>query len=161
MTQDRKFALLRIAFGFAWAVDAYFKWTPAIREHIVDVLTQAQSGQPAWEVAWIQLWVHIAGINPLLFGTLVACAETALALALIFGVFSRLTLWAGLIFSILVWSAPQGFGGPYVPGTTDIDSGVIYAFVFVALILGRAWRHYGIHSLFAREDLAEHQTPAR
>ncbi|MEI7719818.1 MAG: hypothetical protein WCI89_01240 [bacterium] len=142
MTQEKRFALLRIVFGFAWAVDAALKWAPAVRENIVSVLTQAQDGQPAFEVAWINVWVHIANINPLLFGTLIACLETALALSLIFGIFSRAALWCGLAFSLLVWSVPQGFGGPYTSGATDIDSGIIYVFVFTALIIGRAWRHY-------------------
>ena len=146
MTQEKKFALLRIAFGLVWAVDAAFKWLPAVRGNIVGVLAQALDGQPAWEAAWIHVWVNIANYNPALFGTGIAVVETLLALALIFGIFPRLALWCGLLFALLVWSVPQGFGGPYAADSTDIDSGLIYALVFVALILGNAWRSLSLSS---------------
>ena len=32
-------------------------------------------------------------------------------------------------------SVPEGFGGPYGPGSTDIGTGIIYSFVFLALIM--------------------------
>ena len=150
MTQEKKFALLRIAFGFVWAVDAYFKWQPAIRGNIIGVLTQAADGQPAWEAAWIHLWVNVANINPMLFGTGIAVIETLLAIALIFGIFPRIALWCGLLFALMVWSVPQGFGGPYASDTTDIDSGLIYALVFVALILGNAWREFALGTKFLK-----------
>lgn len=150
MNQDKQFALLRILFGFAWAFDAYFKWSPAIRYNIIGVLTQAADGQPAWEQAWIQVWVHIASINPSLFGLLVALIETALAAALIFGIMPRTALWCGLIFSLFVWSVPQGFGGPYAPDSTDIDSGIIYALTFAGLIMGKGWKEYALGTSVAR-----------
>lgn len=86
------------------------------------------------------MWVHVAQINPLTFGMLIALVETAVALSLITGVFSRSAIPAGLAFALLIWSVPQGFGGPYAADTTDIDSGVIYAMVFAALWIGSAWR---------------------
>ena len=147
MNREKRFALVRILFGFVWAVDAGLKWVPEIRLHIVDVLAQTQVGQPALEYAWIQLWVNIAGMHPLFFGTGIALVETALALSLITGVFSRAALYCGVVFSFLVWSVPQGFGGPYGPGSTDIDSGSIYLFVFVLLILGSAWQRYNLQPL--------------
>lgn len=140
MKQESYFGALRVAFGFAWAADAYLKWSPAIRGDIITVLTQAQQGQPAWEQAWINVWVHVAQINPLAFGTLIALVETALALSLITGVLSRWAIPAGFAFALLIWSVPQGFGGPYAPDTTDIDSGIIYALMFAALWVGSAWK---------------------
>lgn len=150
MTKDKKFAVLRIGFGLIWAVDAFFKWSPAIRDNIIGVLTQTAKGQPAWEASWIQLWVHVASINPPLFGILVALVETALAAALIFGIFPRIALWCGFLFILFVWSVPQGFGGPYAAGATDIDSGLIYALVFIALIIGHGWREYALGTSLAK-----------
>ena len=35
-----------------------------------------------------------------------------------------------------MWSVAEGFGGPYVPGTsTDVGSAIIYSLVFLALLL--------------------------
>ena len=147
---EHKFALLRIAFGFVWAVDAYFKWLPEVRYHIVDVLTQAQVGQPMWEQVWIGWWAHLASLDPTLFGTGIAVIETMLALSLITGVFSRAAKYCGVLFALMIWSVPQGFGGPYAPGTTDIDSGIIYVFLFIALIVGHAWRRYNVLNLFKK-----------
>ena len=99
---ERSFGVLRIVFGIVWAIDAAFKWSPAIRDNIVSVLQQAQDGQPAWEQAWINVWVHIAQINPEYFGILIALVETALALSLITGVLSRWALIAGVPFALLI-----------------------------------------------------------
>lgn len=150
MSKEKGFSVVRILFGLVWAVDAVFKWGPEIHLHIIDVLTQAQAGQPAFEWAWIQLWVQVASLNPVLFGTLIAILETMLALSLITGVFSHAALYCGVLFSFLIWSVPQGLGGPYTPGSMDVDSGIIYLLLFVALILGGAWRAYNMESLVWR-----------
>jgi uncharacterized membrane protein YphA (DoxX/SURF4 family) len=152
MNKDTGFAIVRILFGLAWAVDAAFKWMPAIRLNIIDVLTQAQAGQPALESAWIGLWVHMANFNPVAFGTLIAVVETLLALSLITGVFSKAAMYCGTLFALLIWSVPQGFGGPYDAGSTDIDSGGIYFLLFVALILGESWKRYTLETLFLKRS---------
>ena len=41
----------------------------------------------------------------------------------------------GMVYSLVLWSVPEGFGGPYGPTSTDIGTAIIYAFVFLALIL--------------------------
>lgn len=145
---NTKFGLVRVVFGLVWGVDAILKWAPQIRGDILTVLAQAQDGQPAWEQAWIHLWVSIASIDPMLFGTFIALVETALALSLITGIASRYALYCGAVFSLIIWSVPQGFGGPYAWGSTDIDSGFVYFLVFVALILGQAWRSYSLSEKF-------------
>lgn len=150
MTQEKKFAIVRIIFGLVWAVDATLKWMPEVRLHILDVLTQAQQGQPAFEYAWIGFWAHIASFQPVLFGTAIATIETMLAISLITGVCSRLAIILGIPFMAMIWSVPQGFGGPYAPGTTDIDSGFIYLLVFVTLLLGRAWSALSLQNLFKK-----------
>jgi nitrite reductase (NO-forming) len=64
------------------------------------------------------------------------------------------------VFALFIWSIPEGFGGPFVPGATDVGAGLVYVLVFATLIvmdhtLGRspysvdyylerlfpAWRH--------------------
>jgi nitrite reductase (NO-forming) len=35
---------------------------------------------------------------------------------------------------LLVWGVPEGFGGPYSSGATDIGTGIIYALLFAALL---------------------------
>jgi hypothetical protein len=34
---------------------------------------------------------------------------------------------------LLVWAVGEGFGGPYVSGSTDIGTGIIYTLLFLTL----------------------------
>ncbi len=77
-------------------------------------------------------------MNPALFLYVVAVSETLLGLALILGVVRKPAYLAGIALSLLIWSVPEGFGGPYGPGSTDIGTGIIYAFVFVFLLIVNA-----------------------
>lgn len=47
----------------------------------------------------------------------------------------RFTYLVGAIFSLLIWSTAEGFGGPYTAGATNLGPALVYALVFVALIL--------------------------
>ena len=58
-----------------------------------------------------------------------------LGLALIFGFIKKIAYSLGIVLSLLIWSIPEGFGGPYGPSSTDVGTAVIYAIVFIALIL--------------------------
>ncbi|MGH8213641.1 MAG: multicopper oxidase domain-containing protein, partial [Rhodanobacteraceae bacterium] len=42
---------------------------------------------------------------------------------------------AGALFSLLIWSTAEGFGGPYTVGATNMGAGIIYVLVFIALIV--------------------------
>ncbi len=151
MKSESKFALLRITFGCVWAIDAWFKWQPAFLNGLVDILKSMLSGQQVWVQAWINLWIHIVNFNPHLFAVLIAVTETIIAFCLIFGFFTRLGLAISVIFSLLIWSIAEGFGGPYIAGSTDIGCAIIYAFVAIALWLGVSWRMYSIDSLLQKK----------
>jgi thiosulfate dehydrogenase [quinone] large subunit len=140
MKNQKGFTILRIAFGFVWAIDAYFKWQPAFQHGLVGMLTSMLSGQPLWVQSWITLWIHIVSINPSLFAMLIAIIETIIALGLIFNMCTKYMLIVSIAFSVLIWSIAEGFGGPYIAGCTDIGCAVIYAFVAVALLLGQSWK---------------------
>ena len=73
-----------------------------------------------------------------------AVAETAIALALILGVFMNLTSVLGVLLTVVIWSTAEGFGGPYQAGSTDIGAAVIYALVFAGLFLSSAGLYFGL-----------------
>ena len=136
--------LLRILFGIVWGIDAWFKWQPDFVNNFKDYLSSAQQGQP-WPVHhWIGFWVNTVGIDPTVFAYLVAVAETAIAIALILGVFMNLTSVIGVLLTIVIWSTAEGFGGPYQAGSTDIGAAIIYALVFAGLYLSSAGLYYGL-----------------
>jgi thiosulfate dehydrogenase (quinone) large subunit len=70
--------------------------------------------------------------------------ETAIAICLILGVFGNLTNISGFLLSIMIWSTAEGFGGPYMPGSTDIGTAIIYAVTFVGLFLSSSGLYLGV-----------------
>lgn len=60
--------------------------------------------------------------------------ETLIAAALIFGVARKLTYVSAIIFSLLIWSTAERFGGPYTSGASDVGTSIIYAVVFASLL---------------------------
>jgi uncharacterized membrane protein YphA (DoxX/SURF4 family) len=136
--------VLRITFGIVWAIDAWFKWQPDFINNFSTYLSGAQDGQP-WPVHhWIGFWVNVVNIDPHVFAHAVAVGETAIALALILGVFSNLSSVAGILLAIVIWSTAEGFGGPYKAGSTDIGAAIIYVLVFAGLFLSRAGVYLGL-----------------
>ncbi len=136
--------LVRIAFGVIWAIDAQFKWRPSFIDGLASYLSGAMEGQPHLVQDWIHFWVDVVNVNPTAFAYFVATAEAALALALILGLFSNLAYLGGSILAFVIWSTAEGFGGPYVAGSTDIGAAIIYVFVFALLYLTQAGRYLGL-----------------
>jgi thiosulfate dehydrogenase (quinone) large subunit len=142
-----RIGILRIAFGLIWGIDAWLKWQPAFQNTFVDQVSAAKDGQPALIQQWISFWSAFVSVNPLLFARLEASTETALAIFLVFGVFSNLTSVVGMFLSLGIWAVPEGFGGPYVPGhSTDVGTALPYAMLFALLLMTSAGRYYGLDS---------------
>ena len=137
----------RIAFGLVWAIDAAFKWQPAFQKGFVSYLAGALGGQPALVKEWIGFWVDIVKVDPHVFALIVAGAETALAVALILGVFSNIAYLGGVMLAFVIWSTAEGFGGPYKAGSTDIGASIIYFLMFVGLFLSQSGLYLGIDRL--------------
>jgi nitrite reductase (NO-forming) len=126
---------VRTAFGLIWAVDTYFKFQPGFLTGYLDIIKGAASGQPAWLAPWFNFWVNTISINPDFFAWSTRIIEAVLALGLLFGLGRKWIYVLGAAFTFIIWSVPQGLGGPYAPGKVDIDSGLIYMLVFVSLIV--------------------------
>ena len=136
--------ILRIIFGLVWAIDAWFKWEPSFIQKFADYLAGALDGQPPDVVAWINFWINVVKIDPHVFAHAVAIGETAIAITLILGAFSNLTYLVGIFLSVVIWTTAEGFGGPYVAGSTDIGAAIIYVLVFAGLFLANAGLYYGL-----------------
>jgi uncharacterized membrane protein YphA (DoxX/SURF4 family) len=145
--RSQAIASTRIAFGLVWAIDAYFKWQPAFQNNFVSYLQETYNGQPALIQAWLNTWIKLVSANPYLFARLVALGETGIAIGLIFGMFSNLAYAGGTLLSVVIWAVPEGFGGPYTAGATDIGTGIIYVFGFLGLFLLSAGQYYGIDKI--------------
>lgn len=126
---------LRAAFGVVVAIDAALKWRPGFAAHYVGYLQNAANGQPPWLMPWFNLWLHIVVPNARFFISATRLIETAIAIGLLLGFARRVTYLVGAIFSLLIWSTAEGFGGPYTAGATNLGPALVYALVFVAAAL--------------------------
>jgi thiosulfate dehydrogenase (quinone) large subunit len=134
---------MRILFGVVWAIDAQFKWRPAFINEFVNYLTGSLAGQPPLVKGWISLWINVVKVDPTTFAYLVAITETALAIALLLGIFSNLAFIGGGLLSLVIWSTAEGLGGPYGAGSTDIGASIIYFIVFALLFFSHAGLYLG------------------
>jgi|ERR1039458_413926 nitrite reductase (NO-forming) len=97
------------------------------------IMGEAQ-GQPAWLKWWFDFWITFQHPRAMFVAYLVAVIGTLIALALIVGFARKLTYVSTIVFSILIWSTAEGFGGPYTSGVSDIGTAIIYAVVFLGLL---------------------------
>jgi nitrite reductase (NO-forming) len=62
------------------------------------------------------------------------CAPWPKDALLIAGFARKTTYIAAIVFSLLIWSTAEGFGGPYTSGASGIGTAIIYAVVFAGLL---------------------------
>jgi len=141
---------LRVIFGLFWAADAYLKWS-LIAQGIDyrDLVSNAAEGQPSTVASWIRFWADIANSTPG-FPYAIAVAETLIATFIIIGFFTKLTSLAGIVFSFLIWSTAEAFGGVFTQGATDIGTAPLYMAMFAGLIVVRAGMQRGLDGRFLR-----------
>ena len=132
---DAAAGAVRTAFGLVWAIDAYLKFRPDFLSGYLGIIQGAAQGQPAWLTPWFTFWVNTISLSPDFFAWSTRIIETAIAISLLFGLGRKWMYLLSAIFSFIIWSVPEGLGGPYAPGATDIGTGIIYVLVFVALIV--------------------------
>lgn len=126
--------VIEVVFGIIWGIDGAFKFLPGMVQAFPNLILQASAGQPSWLSGWFSFWAHATVGNPAIFVYSVGLFELALAFSLIFGFMRKIGYAGGFVLSLLIWSVPEGFGGPYGPGSTDIGTGIIYAVVFLLLM---------------------------
>ncbi len=143
--QQKGIGITRIAFGVAWAVAAILKWQPAFISSFTDTVNGALNGQPAFIQAWISLWARLVSINPHMFAYGAALVETSLAICFLLGIFTNTASVVGILWAFIVWSVPEGFGGPYVPGqSTDIGTTFPYMLLCLFLLCVASGRYFGL-----------------
>ena len=127
--------VMRVVFGLVWLVDAAFKFQPEFAQSFSDLISSTASNQPSWLAGWFSFWASTTSTNPALFAYSIALLELFLAFCLIAGFLRKLAYTLGFFYSLILWSVPEGFGGPYGPSSTDIGTGIIYAIAFMLLLL--------------------------
>ncbi len=127
--------LMRVVFGIVWLVDGAFKFQAGESGVFVQLIQNAGMEQPSWLSPWFNFWATYVASNPAFWVNLIGTCEILLGLALIFGFTRKIAYVMGALLSLLIWAIPEGLGGPYGPSSTDIGTGIIYAMVFLALMI--------------------------
>jgi len=127
-------AAFRVIFGFVWLIDGSLKFAPGLVAKFPGMVATAGQSQPAWLGPWFSFWSTQAAAHPAFWVYSTGIVEVALAFALLFGFLRKIAYLGGVLLSLLIWAVPEGFGGPYGPGSTDLGTGVVYAVLFLALI---------------------------
>ncbi len=148
---------IRIILGIVWLIDGYLKFQPGFVDSFPDMIRAAGDGQPAWLQPWFSFWANATTGNSAAVVYTTGTLEVALGLALILGLLRKIVYFGGIVLSLFIWAVPEGFGGPYGPGSTDIGTGIIYSFVFLSLIIINAT--YG-PSKYSLDLILEKQIPA-
>lgn len=125
----------RILFGLIWLTDAFFKIQPEFVNSLPALIQAGAVSQPSWLNGWFSFWITVTKTDSFFFAFFIAFTELSLAICLIFGFMRKVGYLAGILTSLVIWSVPEGFGGPYGPTSTDIGTGIIYAMVFLFLII--------------------------
>ena len=129
----RRVEVLRLVFGLVWAIDAYLKWQPAFIDDYAKDVAEGASGQPGWLRPWFVFWRHLVKVDPHLLAYVTAGVETLIAAGLVLGFARRAVYVGGILWSIAIWTIPEGFGGSFLSGATDLGTAIMYALVFGVL----------------------------
>jgi nitrite reductase (NO-forming) len=129
----RRVELLRLVFGAVWGIDAYLKWQPSFVNAYAKNVAAGAQGQPGWLRPWFHFWRHITNQDPHLLAYATAVVETLIAAGLILGIARRTVYLGGILWSIAIWTIPEGFGGSFLAGASDIGTAIMYALVFALL----------------------------
>jgi uncharacterized membrane protein YphA (DoxX/SURF4 family) len=133
--RDWAAAAVRIIFGVIWAIDAWLKWQPGFRATFLPNMIATAGAAPHWLKWWFDFVLALERPAPAVFVYVGRTVETLLAIALILGVGRRVVYAGGALYSLLIWCTADGFGVPYRQGATDIGPGIIYAMVFLTLLV--------------------------
>ncbi len=124
-----------VIFGILWGIDGYFKFQNSLYTQIPDIVQQAGVGQPAWLGGWFSFWHGIVSYSPMLVTYGTGILELSIAIALIAGFARKIAYIGGIILGLFIWSVPEGFGGPYGPGSVTVGGGNIYAIGLLFMIV--------------------------
>jgi uncharacterized membrane protein YphA (DoxX/SURF4 family) len=125
--------LFRVVLGVVWLIDGALKFAPGFVGQFSGMITS--DGQPGWLAGWFSFWANATSGNAAFWVYSTGVLEVGLGIGLVLGLLRKVAYIGGAILSLFIWAVPEGFGGPYGPGSTDIGTGAVYALLFVALMV--------------------------
>ena len=131
-------SILRVLMGIVWMYDGFLKFYSGFAGQFLSTLQGNQSSNPSWLSGWFQFWINVTGSNQVGVVYTVGFFEMALGVALVLGFMRKLAYTGGVVLALMIWSIAEGFGGIFqviTVNTTDVGTGIMYAFALFGLIL--------------------------
>jgi uncharacterized membrane protein YphA (DoxX/SURF4 family) len=130
-------SVLRVLFGLVWVIAGALKFTSGFVNTFSAAVSNAAANSPGFLSGWYSFWQTQASSQATLIVYTVGVLELVLGIALVFGFLRKVAYFGGALLSLLIWAVPEGFGGPYQGGAggTDVGAGIVYALVFLGLIV--------------------------
>ena len=125
----------RVAFGVTELIAGVLKFQPGMADVMTQEINDVAVGQPSWLAGWFQFWGSSFGANANTIVPLVGTLEILLGVTLIAGLLQKVAYAGGIALNLMIWSVPEGFGGLFVGGGTDVGVAIIYVFVFALLLV--------------------------
>jgi len=134
--QDLAFAVMRILFGAIWAANTLLQANRSYIDHFLQSIVKRIKGQPDSVQAYLHAVIHaIQALGPQQVAIATIILNGLLAASLLTGVLLRPMARLGIVYSLFLWSTVGGLGGPYQPGATDPGTAIVYALLFLAVLL--------------------------
>src|SRR5690606_16505169 len=118
-----------------WAINAYLTWGPEFAIHYVAYLQNAEGVYPAWLLWRCNMWINLISPAPRIFISLTHIIDNIITIGYLFGLARKWTFIVGGLFSLLIWSTAEGFGGPYATGVSNLGPALVYVLLFAALLI--------------------------
>ncbi|MFI5413019.1 MAG: DoxX family membrane protein [Candidatus Lutacidiplasmatales archaeon] len=130
-------AILRVLVGAVWTVDGILKFYSGYAGQFLSQLQGTQQAAPSWLSGWFQFWVNVTQSSPTTVVYVVGVFEILIGVALLGGFMRKIAYIGGFVLALMIWAIPENFGGLYniTVNTTDIGTGILYAFAMMGLIL--------------------------
>lgn len=158
LPKNGMFSLARVAFGILWAYDALYKWQSHFLTHFLEYITSAEQSSTSWQAAYDHFWVVVStAAGPTYVAVLVALFESAMAYGLLAGHKSlRFFAPIGIGLSLVIWTVPEQFGGPYVTGVSSEPAQLFGTAIVYSLALGFVCVAYNPIEIFTKRDAIRH-----
>lgn len=127
--------IMRVIFGTFWLIDGSLKLQPGMVQAFPSLIKTVANGQPSWLQGWFSFWGTMTASNATPAVYSIAVLELGLGVFLVLGLMRKLAYIVSFFYSLVIWSVPEGFGGPYGPGSTDIGTGVVYALTSLLFLI--------------------------
>lgn len=113
--------------GLFWLIDGILELLPGTAGSFLSIVKQMAQGQPP-PIHHLVLWGYNVMLPyPIAWNDALGAAEIAVGVALLIGLWPRLTLAASILLTIPLWIWGQAFGGFLTGSATDIGAMPLYA----------------------------------